>query len=284
VKTKLPKAVDEEVEERVNQPVPERKKALTAREWKFVWEWVSGDGAVSLKEAALRAGYKPTSALESAKRLTDANVRPDVVAAIQEARRDLRAKYGTSLERHMKDLMDIRDRALAANNFSAAVAAEFRRGQALGTIYVDRKEIRVGTIDTMTKEEVMRKLEELRAMYEPLAAPVVEVQAVETVEVIKTPQLAAPVEVVEPVVQVQPVVEEEVVEPVVQVQPVVEEEEPEMTIREGLRNVDRTRKQLIQEAKKADHRIRDNEARIADRLRDTRLLSRSPVRGGREDI
>ena len=269
VKTKLPKAVDEDVEVRVNQPVPERKKALTAREWKFVWEWVSGDGAVSLKEAALRAGYKPTSALESAKRLTDANVRPDVVAAIQEARRDLRAKYGTSLERHMKDLMDIRDRALAANNFSAAVAAEFRRGQALGTIYVDRKEIRVGTIDTMSKEEVMRKLEELRAMYEPLAAPVVEVQAVETVEVIETPQLAAPVEVVEPVVQAQPV---------------VEEEEPEMTIREGLRNVDRTRKQLIQEAKKADHRIRDNEARIADRLRDTRLLSRSPVRGGREDV
>ena len=277
MKTKLPKAVDEDVEERVNQPVPERKKALTAREWKFVWEWVSGDGAVSLKEAALRAGYKPTSALESAKRLTDANVRPDVVAAIQEARRDLRAKYGTSLERHMKDLMDIRDRALAANNFSAAVAAEFRRGQALGTIYVDRKEIRVGTIDTMSKEEVMRKLEELRAMYEPLAAPVVEVQAVETVEVqavetvevIETPQLAAPVEVVEPVVQAQPV---------------VEEEEPEMTIREGLRNVDRTRKQLIQEAKKADHRIRDNEARIADRLRDTRLLSRSPVRGGREDV
>lgn len=275
MKTKLPKAVDEDVEERVNQPVPERKKALTAREWKFVWEWVSGDGAVSLKEAALRAGYKPTSALESAKRLTDANVRPDVVAAIQEARRDLRAKYGTSLERHMKDLMDIRDRALAANNFSAAVAAEFRRGQALGTIYVDRKEIRVGTIDTMSKEEVMRKLEELRAMYEPLAAPVVEVQAVETVEVIETPQLAAPVEVVEVV---------EVAEPVVQVQPVVEEEEPEMTIREGLRNVDRTRKQLIQEAKKADHRIRDNEARIADRLRDTRLLSRSPVRGRREDV
>ena len=275
MKTKLPKAVDEDVEERVNQPVPERKKALTAREWKFVWEWVSGDGAVSLKEAALRAGYKPTSALESAKRLTDANVRPDVVAAIQEARRDLRAKYGTSLERHMKDLMDIRDRALAANNFSAAVAAEFRRGQALGTIYVDRKEIRVGTIDTMSKEEVMRKLEELRAMYEPLAAPVVEVQAVETVEVIETPQLAAPVEVVEVV---------EVAEPVVQVQPVVEEEEPEMTIREGLRNVDRTRKQLIQEAKKADHRIRANEARIADRLRDTRLLSRSPVRRGREDI
>ena len=272
MRTKLPKAVDEDVEARVNQPVPERKKALTAREWKFVWEWVSGDGAVSLKEAALRAGYKPTSALESAKRLTDANVRPDVVAAIQEARRDLRAKYGTSLERHMKDLMDIRDRALAANNFSAAVAAEFRRGQALGTIYVDRKEIRVGTIDTMTKEEVMRKLEELRAMYEPLAAPVVEVQAVETVEVIETPQLAAPVEVVE------------VAEPVVQVHPVVEEEEPEMTIREGLRNVDRTRKQLIQEAKKADHRIRDNEARIADRLRDTRLLSRSPVRGRREDV
>ena len=43
--------------------------------------------------------------------------------------------------------------------------AEYRRGQALGTIYVERKEIRHGTIDSMSKEEVQRKLDELKKLY-----------------------------------------------------------------------------------------------------------------------
>jgi hypothetical protein len=65
----------------------------------------------------------------------------------------------------MRDLLDIRDRALEAGNYSAAVQAEYRRGQALGTIYVERKEIRHGTIDSMSLEEVKRKLEEIKMMY-----------------------------------------------------------------------------------------------------------------------
>jgi len=36
---------------------------------------------------------------------------------------------------------------------------------ALGTIYVERKEIRHGTIDSMSKEEVERKLEEIKRLY-----------------------------------------------------------------------------------------------------------------------
>jgi hypothetical protein len=97
--------------------------------------------------------------------LTDPKKNPHVVAAIQEYRYELAEKYGTSYERHMQDLLLIRNQALEANNFSAAVAAEFRRGQALGTIYIDRKEIRHGTIDSMSKEDVKRKLEEIKAMY-----------------------------------------------------------------------------------------------------------------------
>ena len=65
----------------------------------------------------------------------------------------------------MRDLQKIRDRAMEAGAWSAAVQAEYRRGQALGTIYVDRKEVRIGTIDSMSKEEVMRKLEDIKKMY-----------------------------------------------------------------------------------------------------------------------
>lgn len=263
---KIPRSTPEHVEKRLQGAVRPRQKALSQREWKFVWEWVSGDGAVSLKEAAIRAGYKPSGATEAARQLTDANARPDVVAAIHETRRDLRAKYGTTLERHMKDLMDIRDRALAANNFSAAVAAEYRRGQALGTIYVDRKEIKIGTIDTMSKEEVMRKLEELRQMYEP--QPAIEVEA----KPIPVPQLEVAEEVIEEAVEDA----EEVVEEAV--------EDEALTIREGLRHVERTRKHLVSKAKEENYLIRDNEVRVANQLGDTRLLDRSPLRREREDI
>lgn len=65
----------------------------------------------------------------------------------------------------MRDMQMIRDKALEAGNFGAAVSAEYRRGQALGTIYIERKEIRHGTIDSMSKEEVTRKLEEIKALY-----------------------------------------------------------------------------------------------------------------------
>ena len=65
----------------------------------------------------------------------------------------------------MRDLQMIRDKAIQAGAWSAAVQAEYRRGQALGTIYVDRKEVRIGTIDSMSKEEVIRKLQEIKQIY-----------------------------------------------------------------------------------------------------------------------
>jgi phage terminase small subunit len=141
------------------------KRVMTAKHWKFVTEYVSGDGRVTLKEAAIRAGYKETSASVMAWQLTNPDLNPHIVAAIQEYRAELASKYNTSYERHMKDLQLIRDKALEAGAYAAAVQAEYRRGQALGTIYVERKEIRHGTIDSMSKEEVQRKLDELKKLY-----------------------------------------------------------------------------------------------------------------------
>ena len=146
-------------------PLKKQKKKLTQREWTFVQELVSGDGTVTMKEAALRAGYSAASAKVAAWRLTNPDMNPHVVAAIQEYRAELAAKYSTTFERHMRDLQTIRDAALSAGAYGAAVQAEVRRGMALGTIYVERKEIRHGTIDSMSKEEVERKLEEIKRLY-----------------------------------------------------------------------------------------------------------------------
>lgn len=157
---------DYRVEARVTQPVrPHKPKTLSPQEWKFVEEFCAGDGHVTLKEAAMRAGYSDVWAKTRARELTDPDRNPHIVAAIQERRRELGEKYGTTFERHMRDLQVIRDEALRAGAYGAAVQAEYRRGQALGTIYIERKEIRHGTIDSMSREEVQRKLEEIKKLY-----------------------------------------------------------------------------------------------------------------------
>ena len=164
----VPPILPDKLQKRLTTPVAplkKQKKKLTQKEWIFVQELVSGDGAVSMKEAAMRAGYTPQSAKVMAWKLTNPDLNPHVVAAIQEYRAELAAKYSTTFERHMRDLQTIRDAALAAGAYGAAVTAEHRRGQALGTIYVERKEIRHGTIDSMSKEEVERKLEEIKRLY-----------------------------------------------------------------------------------------------------------------------
>lgn len=166
-------------------PLKEQTKVLTAMEWKFVQELVSADGAVTLREAAIRAGYPAKRAHTIGNVLTNPNHKPHVVAAIQAYRAELGAKYGTNYERHMKDMQRIRDAALAAGAYGAAVQAEYRRGQALGTIYVERKEIRHGTIDSMSKEEVERKLDELKRIYGGPPQDILDVTAIEVEESIE---------------------------------------------------------------------------------------------------
>ena len=64
-------------------------------------------------------------------------------------------------------MQTIRDRALENGAYSAAVQAEYRRGQAQGNIYINKSEIRHGTIDSMSKDEVIKALKEIKDSYEP---------------------------------------------------------------------------------------------------------------------
>ena len=56
----------------------------------------------------------------------------------------------------------IRDLAIENGAYSAAVQAEYRRGQAQGNIYINKSEIRHGSIDSMSREEVEKALQELK--------------------------------------------------------------------------------------------------------------------------
>ena len=136
-------------------------KPLTRRQRRFVDELVAGDGAITLREAAERAGYSVSCSNRVSYELTNPMICPHVVAAIRRARDEQDKKYAIDHKRHLRDLQRIRDAALAAGAYGAAVQAEYRRGMAHGQIYIHKSEVRHGSIDQMSREEVLRALQEI---------------------------------------------------------------------------------------------------------------------------
>ena len=160
-------ALPEAKRQQTNRP-PLAEKRLNRRQELFVRELVAKDGQITMREAAINAGYPEKSAHVRASELTNPRISPHVCRAIREYRQELDQKYGVEYQRHLRDLQIIRDAALENGAFSAAVQAEYRRGQAQGDIYVNKTEIRHGTIEQMSKEEVMKALNELKQTYAPL--------------------------------------------------------------------------------------------------------------------
>ena len=142
-------------------------RALTRRQELFVKELVSNDGMVTYREAAVRAGYPEGSAHTRAYEMTNPHKSPHVVAAIKRYRAELDEKFSITYARHVRDLQKIRDMALENGAYSAAVQAEYRRGQAQGDIYVSKSEIRHGSIDSMSKEDVLKALEDMKEINGP---------------------------------------------------------------------------------------------------------------------
>tara|TARA_R110002096_G_scaffold256102_1_gene449367 strand:- start:50 stop:469 length:420 start_codon:yes stop_codon:yes gene_type:complete len=100
--------------------------------------------------------------------MTSQNVCPHVVSEIARYRDELDEMYAVGYKKHVRDLQKIRDLALANSAYSAAVQAEYRRGQAQGDIYVSKSEIRTGSIDQMSREDVERELERIRGSFEQI--------------------------------------------------------------------------------------------------------------------
>ena len=144
---------------------PNRK--LTQRQEKFVKELVSNDGLITLREAALRAGYPIGSCHTRAFELTSPKHCPHVVAEITRYRDELDEMYAVTYKRSERDLKVIRDTAMANSAFSAAVQSEVARGKLAG-LYTSKSEIRTGSIDQMSREDVERELDRIRKGFEPI--------------------------------------------------------------------------------------------------------------------
>jgi uncharacterized metal-binding protein YceD (DUF177 family) len=63
-------------------------------------------------------------------------------------------------DRAVKDLYDIRDKALESGSFNAAIAAQNSLLK-VGGLVVDKKEVRFGKIDQMSRAEIENRLKVL---------------------------------------------------------------------------------------------------------------------------
>ena len=137
---------------------------ITGKQRKFALLLVHSEGLHTATHCAIQAGYAKDSAVVGASELQNPEKYPLVAKAIDQERRALVDRYKCSQERSLATLARIRDQASAAGNYNAAVAAETRRGQIAG-LYVDKREILTGTIDSMSRDEVEKKLQELKEQY-----------------------------------------------------------------------------------------------------------------------
>ena len=139
---------------------PIRANGLTDKQQIFVKIFTENEGRLTPTECARQAGYSEASANVTASVLLNGKRYPKVVDAVIARRAEIEKTHEVKLNKHVQELTRLREKSLVEKSFSAAVNAERLRGQAAG-LYIDRKEIRTGTIDSMSREEVLKQLKEL---------------------------------------------------------------------------------------------------------------------------
>ena len=132
------------------------EKKLTPKQEKFAQNVAKG---MRKKDAAQQAGYSEKNAGRAGTVLSS-DQNPLVKNRIHELQTKAADKAELTLGTHLVDLKEIRDGAMRNGAWSAAVTAEVARGKAAG-LYVNRSELTVNRVDTMSKDEVLARMQEL---------------------------------------------------------------------------------------------------------------------------
>ena len=132
------------------------KKKLSPKQEKYAQNVAKG---MSKKDAALDAGYSEKNA-KRAGYVLDSDANPLVKQRIQALQERAAKKVSLDLSTHLTDLKDIREGAMRNGAWSAAVTAEVARGKAAG-LYINRSELVVNKVETMSKEEVLERMKQL---------------------------------------------------------------------------------------------------------------------------
>jgi phage terminase small subunit len=127
--------------------------ALTAKQQRFVDEYLIDLNAT---QAATRAGYSAKTAQQIGSRLLSNVV---ISTAVKKRLARASAVADLTLQSHLDTLNGLRDKAVSAEQFSAAVSAEVSRGKASG-FYVDKHEHKHrhgGTVTVKIEREGRRR-------------------------------------------------------------------------------------------------------------------------------
>lgn len=116
--------------------------ALTAKQEAFCLAFIeTGNATESYRLAGYSSSMADKTAGEAASRLLKNS---KVIARLAELRAPAAEKAGITLDSHLAELADLRDKAKDARQFSAAIAAEIARGKASG-VHVEKTESTVTT-------------------------------------------------------------------------------------------------------------------------------------------
>jgi phage terminase small subunit len=139
---------------------PKGNDGLTEKQRVFVEIYTDNEGRMTPTACARQAGYNVDRAHVTASELLNIKKFPRVVAAVLKRREEIADTHRVQMSKHVQELARLRDRALGEKSYSAAVNAERLRGQAAG-LYIERREIRTGSIDDMSRDDVLKQLKEL---------------------------------------------------------------------------------------------------------------------------
>tara|TARA_R100001510_G_scaffold56102_1_gene61052 strand:+ start:268 stop:897 length:630 start_codon:yes stop_codon:yes gene_type:complete len=137
-------------------------RKLTNRQKEFARHYV--DGTHSNAECARLAGYSDTNGIAKNKAysLLNGSEFPHVLEYIEELREEREKKYGVTLIGQLKRFRELSMKAEEENQFSAAVNAEKIRSS-LGGLTIDRRETNhYHAIENMSRDEIEKRLGELR--------------------------------------------------------------------------------------------------------------------------
>jgi hypothetical protein len=138
---------------KVGEQLTNGQKRLSPQQQKFLDNYLHRD--MTQTAAARDAGYAHPNVY--AVQLLNS---PLIQERLEEMREEMRAKFGVTIEKSVRDLKAMRDQALREGKISAAIKAEELRLKATGLL-VNKSHVTHENVDSMTKEQIIAKLREV---------------------------------------------------------------------------------------------------------------------------
>jgi phage terminase small subunit len=136
---------------------------LTPKQRSFVDILVANWGKMPKVQAAIQAGYKSNKSegpVETASRLTNPTLNPHVCRYLEKRLAQELQKYEKDKLKSYKKFEHLGEDAAKKGQYTAAINAEFRKGQMAG-FFVDKREVKHIGLEGMSREKLEERLSEL---------------------------------------------------------------------------------------------------------------------------